>query len=310
MSKRNLVGVVTVTHNSASVIHGFMDSLLKQTHTELILYVVDNASSDNTLRLLSEYQHPKMALIPNAANLGVAEGNNIGIRAAMKEGCSSVLLINNDTVFAVDLVSKLLEGLNQHRSEMIIPKILYFDQPERIWCAGGTFSWIRGSARHWGLDEKDDPSFDQPREVNYGPTCCMLIKSEVFERIGLMDPAYFVYFDDTDFCRRAYHAGIRLFYLPSARLLHKVSSLTGSQSEFTIRHLVRNHVYYLLKNFPLWQTMIYLPAFQAKILAKYLFAPTKLRAFVVTEKGFFEGISLFRNRIKDIRKALTPTEVQ
>jgi len=310
MIKRNLVGVVTVTHNSASVIRGFMDSLLKQTHTELILYVVDNASSDETLRLLSEYQHAKMVLIPNTANLGVAEGNNIGIRAAMKEGCSFVLLINNDTVFAIDLVAKLLEGLNQHRSEMIIPKILYFDQPERIWCAGGTFSWIRGSARHWGLDQKDNQSFDQPREVSYGPTCCMLIKCEVFEQIGLMDPAYFVYFDDTDFCRRAYRAGIRLFYLPSARLLHKVSSLTGSQSDFTIRHLVRNHVYYLLKNFPPWQTMIYLPAFQVKIVARYLFAPTKLRVFVVTEKGFFEGISMFRNRLKDIRKTLTPTEVQ
>jgi len=115
MSKRNLVAVVTVTHNSASVIHGFMDSLLKQTHPELVLYVVDNASSDETLRLLSEYQYPKMVLIPNAANLGVAEGNNIGIRAAMKEGCSFVLLINNDTVFDADLVSKLLEGLNDKK---------------------------------------------------------------------------------------------------------------------------------------------------------------------------------------------------
>ena len=51
-------------------------------------------------------------------------------------------------------------------------------------------------------------------------------------------------------------------------------------------------------------------AFQAKILAKFIFAPAKLRAFVITEKGFFEGISMFRNRIKDFQKALAATEVQ
>jgi GT2 family glycosyltransferase len=93
----HLIGIVTVTFNSASVIEGFMDSVLKQTGAKFILYVIDNASSDDTLNRLSEYQDPRIVVIPNQINVGVAEGNNIGIRAALNRGCTFVLFLNNET---------------------------------------------------------------------------------------------------------------------------------------------------------------------------------------------------------------------
>ena len=309
MDKGNRVGVVTVTFNSGSVIREFMESLLKQTHAEFILYVIDNASSDETLKVLSEYEDARVVVIPNQANVGVAEGNNIGIRAALKDGCCSVLLINNDTVFDSDLVSKLAEGLEQYQCDMIVPKILYFDRPETIWCAGGYFSRYRGSARHFGSDRKDDGRFDQPREVNYSPTCCMLIKREVFERVGLMDANYFVYFDDTDFCNRAHRGGERLFYLPSARLLHKVSSLTGADSDFTYQYTIRNHVYYLLNNFPRWQLLYYLPAFQIYIFTKFLISLRNRRAFWVAQRAFWKGFSHFYAHAGRTQNFLEPREV-
>jgi GT2 family glycosyltransferase len=296
MDKDGLVGVVTVTFNSASVIKDFMDSLLKQTQAEFVLYIIDNASTDETLRLLAKYKDLRIVVVRNSTNVGVAEGNNIGIRAALKDGCMSVLLINNDTVFDSCLLSQLSEGLLRHASHMAVPKIFYFDEPDRIWCAGGFFSRIRGSARHFGVNRKDNGQFDQPRAVTYGPTCCMLIKKEVFERIGLMDANYFVYFDDTDFCYRAWQAGINLFYISSARLFHKVSSLAGSNSEFTIRYCIRNHVYYVLKNFPRWQCLFYLPALQIHVFAKFIFLRQTLTTFWVAEKAYWEGISLFHSR--------------
>jgi GT2 family glycosyltransferase len=309
MDKPKLIGVVTVTYNSSSVICGFMDSLLKQGAPDFVLYVIDNASSDETLKLLTGYQDPRVLVIPNGRNVGVAEGNNIGIRAALKDDCALVLLINNDTVFDSDLVAGLVEGIGRYKCDMVVPKIMYFDQPKRIWSAGGSFSRIRGSARHFGFNREDDGTFDQPRAVNYNPTCCMLIKREVFERVGMMDANYFVYFDDTDFCRRAYRSGIKLFYVPSVRLLHKVSSLTGSVSDFTIRYLTRNHVYYLLKNFPRWQVLFYLPAYQVHILVRYFLTPTKLRAFLITEKAFLEGIRLFVHSRRTV-KVTSPSESQ
>jgi len=167
----------------------------------------------------------------------------------------------------------------------------------KIWSAGGYFSWLRGAARHFGSDSDDEGQFDESRFVDYSPTTCMLIKKEVFELIGFLDASYFAYFEDTDFCYRAHRAGIKLVYVSAARLLHKVSSLTGRDSDFTVRYCIRNHVYYVLKNFPSWQRLFYLPALQFHLVAKFVLLKRKIRTFWLAEKAFSEGISLFRSRI-------------
>ena len=288
-----VIGVVTVTFNSAFVIRGFMTSILKQTHANFVLYVVDNVSSDSTLECLAEYDDPRIMIVQNSTNLGAAEGNNIGIRAALKDGCAAVVLINNDTVLDDDLFLQLMVGLRQHDADMVVPKILYFDEPNKIWSAGGYFSWLRGAARHFGSDRNDEGQFDRSRFVDYSPTTCMLIRKEVFALIGFLDASYFAYFEDTDFCYRARLAGVRLVYFSSARLLHRVSSLTGRDSDFTVRYSIRNHVYYVLKNFPSWQRLFYLPALQFHLVTKFVLLKRKLSTFWLAEKAFSEGISLF-----------------
>lgn len=296
MDKAEQIGVVTVTFNSEGVIRPFMDSLLKQDYGDFRLYVVDNASSDETLRAVGEYRDSRIVVIANRENVGVAEGNNIGIRAALDDGCAEVLLLNNDTVFGPDLFTKLQDGLREHQCDMIVPKILFYDEPDKIWCAGGEFRHWRGTARHFGFCEKDDGSFDQERRVDYCPTCCMLIKREVFERVGLMDANYFAYFDDTDFCLRAYRASLTMFYIPGAQLLHKVSSLIGSKSETALRLLTRNHVYYVLKSYDLWKAAYYLPVCQAHALGRSLFSKTKAKALFITERAFWEGLFAYSAR--------------
>src|SRR4029077_17939136 len=137
---------------------------------------------------------------------------------------------------------------------------------------------------------------DQPRAVDYGPTTCMLIKTEVFQRVGLLDADYFAYLEDTDFCYRARQVGVKLFYVPSARLLRRVSSITGRDSDFTTRYCVRNHVYHVLKNLPGWQRWFYLPALQLHLVAKFILLRRKLNTFWLAEKAFWEGISLGNSR--------------
>jgi GT2 family glycosyltransferase len=295
MDKPGLVGVVTVTFNSGLVLRGFMDSLLKQTHTEFLLYVVDNASSDDTLRQLAEYQDARIKVIPREVNLGVAQGNNTGIRAALSAGCTAVLLINNDTVFESDMLSKLYGGLDQYKCEMTLPKILYFDDPRKIWCAGGQFNRLRGyAAVHYGEDQPDTGGFDAARQVEYAPTCCILINKTAFSLIGLMDEKYFVYADDADFCYRAKKAGLKLYYLPTARLMHKVSSLTGGAlSDFTVRFATRNRIYFMLKNLGVWRSLLYLPAFQIHLWVSLIFRVIDGRGFLFRQKAFFEGLRMW-----------------
>ena len=141
--QQHRVGVVTVTYNSGKVIDEFLKSLLAQTHVDFILYAVDNASSDDTLTRLSSFPD-WVVVVPNQQNLGFAGGTNIGIHAALEAGCQSVLVINNDTAFEPQLIEKLVAGLSEHSCHMTVPKILFYDHPDKIWAAGGTYRYCGG----------------------------------------------------------------------------------------------------------------------------------------------------------------------
>jgi GT2 family glycosyltransferase len=242
------IGVVTVTYNSGSVLRPFLQCCLAQSHRDFILYVVDNASSDDTLALLRDFEVSRIRLVANATNLGVAEGNNQGIRLALEDGCTEVLLLNNDTEFEPTLFEQLSASLARTSAAAVTPRILFFDSRDD-WFANGGFTplWGGVTGRHLPRALGDG---GQAQPIDYAPTCCMLVRREVFDQIGLMDERYFVYWDDTDFCWRLRAAGLLLFVVPDVVLLHKVSSLTGGlSSDFFIRHHYRNQIYFVRKHF-------------------------------------------------------------
>lgn len=253
------VGVVTITYNSAVVLPQFLKSMLEQTFRDFTLYVVDNASKDGSVELVSGYTDPRIRIIPNEQNLGVAQGNNQGIRAALADGCSAVLLLNNDTEFPNNLLARLYSGLAENKADMTTPKMLYFNPSNLIWCAGG---WLDAKrlygAFHYGMGQQDTGQFDQPRRVTYTPTCCLMIARSVFEKVGLMDDRYFVYGDDVDFLYRCFKLELSIWYDPQAIIYHKVSALTGGDdSVFSIRYMTRNRTYFLRKHLPIWTVILW-----------------------------------------------------
>ncbi len=244
------IGVVTVLYNSAPVLEGFFASIEQQTYPDYTVYCVDNASSDNSVEQCRA-RGPRYRVIENDANLGVPAGNNVGIRAAIADGCDLVLFLNNDVVFGPELFQQLADGLEQHHCAMTTPIMYYFDRPNVIWTAGGFFQkWLGYRPQHHGDGDADTGQYPAPVPVQYTPTCCVLVRRQLFATVGLMDERYFVYYDDTDFMLRAAKAGERLFLLSPAKLWHKVSSLVGTSSPFRTRYVHRNHAFYIHKHLP------------------------------------------------------------
>jgi GT2 family glycosyltransferase len=243
------VGVVTVTYNSGTVLPEFLRSLEQQTHTDFLLYTIDNASNDDTLVQLRRWQDPRLVLMPNMVNVGVAAGNNQGIRAAVDAGCEYVLLLNNDVLFGPEMFQQLLDGLTSHHCAMATPLIYFHEPQDVIWCAGGYFQpKLAYRTLHYGENQRDEGQFNRPQAVTYAPTCCVLVCRDVFGRIGLMDERYFVYSDDSDFMLRAWKANQIVYCLPEAKLWHKVSSLTGTVSSFAIRYGARSRALFIAKH--------------------------------------------------------------
>lgn len=291
------VGVVTVTYNSEKVIEGFMRSMLAQTHENFIIYIIDNDSSDKTLGFISEqYKDSRIVVIPNKDNLGVAEGNNQGIRLSLEQLCDYVLLINNDTEFEDNLLNKLIGAqLENKKHEMVTTKIMFFDSPNTIWCAGGYFrKWMANICFHYGEGENDNGQYNDISTIEYAPTCCLLIKPCVFKKIGLMDARYFVYYDDTDFCLRARANRIRLLYYPHISFYHKVSSLTeGKGSSFTTRYSTRNLILYIRKNTNnILLRYIWILIYFTLLNIKFLIRKDDFSTYKLKQSSLREGMSI------------------
>jgi GT2 family glycosyltransferase len=287
------VGIVTVTYNSAAVLPDFLRSLDGQTYRDFHLWVVDNASNDATLETLEPWDKPNLTVISNHFNAGIAGGNNLGILAALAAGCQYVLLLNNDVVFGPDLIQLLVQGLEKHACSMTVPLIYYADPPNRIWCAGGTFQpHYAARSVHYGADETDSGQYSQPKIVQYSPTCCTLIRREVFDAIGIMDERYFVYADDNDFMYRALREGLVTYFLPQARLWHKVNSLTGTDSPFSQRYLSRNRALFLRKHFSRWTVWKFTLLYRFNYLLRLIRGIDDYPSFVRKQAGWSEGLRI------------------
>ena len=265
------IGIVTVTYNSSPVLEEFLSSLKSQTHQDYVLYVVDNASADNTCAYLEAHLPSGSIMMRNTENSGFAAGTNQGIRKALEDGCQAILLLNNDVVFGPGLLDELVKGIHKFDCDMTAP-MMYYDQPKnRIWAAGGTLQPRLGfRAVHRGLNETDRGQYRNPCQITFAPFCCILIRSAVFDRVGFLDEQYFTYTEDVDYLFRCLKAGLALWYLPDARLWHKVSSLTGYISTFSVRYGARNRAYIIGKHLPSVYQTVFNVLFPGYYLLRYL----------------------------------------
>jgi len=299
------IGLVTITFNSAHVIEPFMECVLSQTHSNFMLYIIDNLSTDNTLNLLKRFEDNRIVCIINSVNVGVAAGNNQGIKKALEDGCDEILIINNDVEFEDTLLEKLSSQLKELNCSLIAPKMMYYPETNLIWWAGTKFSEREGCmTRHIGIQQEDKGQFDKVEPMDYAPTCCVLLKKQVIADIGLMDEKYFAYYDDTDYFYRIYKQGKhQLYYYPFVRFYHKVGGLSNMKkgdakkfkfNNFYIHLFTRNHVYYLKKQrtFWAWMNIVY---FYFRMNLRFLFSgkyQINYSTFYLLQKSYLEGLFL------------------
>ena len=156
----------------------------------------------------------------------------MGIRHALKHGADLIWLLNNDTEVAPDCVAELLAAAAAHpECALFGPKILLYDRPQVLWYAGGHVHLHRpAGSSHLGLFESDRPRYDEPGPISFVTGCALLIRRSAVETIGELDGDLFIYSEDLDWSLKTARAGLRAWYVPRARLWHKVSSSYASDA--------------------------------------------------------------------------------
>ncbi len=168
----------------------------------------------------------RVFLIRNDRNLGYAGGNNIGIRFALSVlECELILLLNDDAQVTCGALTSLVESIGgDNQVGMVSPTVLF---PADLFgegiveSAGGRFASYFFRPRQVGYREPLTSLAGGLHDVDWIPGVCMLIRSQVFRTIGLLDESFFAYWEDVDFSMRARQAGYRLVCDRDALVYHR-----------------------------------------------------------------------------------------
>ncbi len=223
--------VIVLNYNGERYLGNCLASLQAQSYNDFRLTVVDNHSTDNSVGLVGA-AFPKVEVMTLPRNLGFCGGNNAGIRSALQNGAQYVLILNNDTEVPPDFLERLLEGV-EDRSDWGLCGCKIVDACGGLWFGGGHL------LKHFGTTRVIRNSrFDTVTEVTFLTGCMLLVRREVFERVGLFDERYFMYFEDAELCYRARQAGFKLYYNPQVQIKHWGGSRPRSARAvyFTLRN--------------------------------------------------------------------------
>lgn len=256
-------------------------SQLKYPNYKVLL--IDNGSEDDSISCISR-QFPEVEIIENKINLGFAEGNNVGIRCALKKGADYIFLLNNDTTVDSFLLNHLIAVGEKYPEVGILgPKMYYLERPEYLYSAGGHINFREFVIKPKGYGKKDRKQFDDMKEVDFIIGCGLLIKRKVVDEIGFLDPIFFAYFEDVDWCVRAKAKGYKILYVPEAKMWHRVAASTGgNQNSLWFYLMGRGSVIFVKK----YGTFLNWTKFAIFLSAEFLWANIK-NVFLKNKKPIF-----------------------
>ncbi len=252
------VAVIVLNWNGLDDTLACLESLSHLDYPCYRVLVVDNGSTDGSPSVIREH-FPGVEVIETEENLGYAEGNNIGVRHALRDGADYVFIVNNDTEFHPDILNHLVETAEASpRAGAVGPKIYYYLWPQRLWAAGGAINWRHGFTYNLGINQDDRGQFDEIQPVDFLPGCALLIKRKTWETVGPFDARFFLYWEEVDWCVRARRAHYELLLVPKAKMWHKTLP-HQSHSPYVLYYMTRNRFLFLHKHLPFSQKLGILP---------------------------------------------------
>jgi GT2 family glycosyltransferase len=246
-----LVSILVLNYNGVKYLKECYDSLLKSTYTAIEIILVDNHSTDESVRFTREnYQQVK--IVQTQANKGYSRAYNIAFKYAAGK---YFLLLNNDIIVKPDWLYPLVETAESDKTIAALqPKILsiidkdYFEYAG----AGGGFidkygyPFLRG--RIFYFTEKDTGQYDDPLEVFWTSGAAMFINAEALQNSGILDEDFVHHMEEIDLCWRMHLAGYKLKVIPQSTIYHYAGATIKPESfkKFYWNH--RNNIFMLMKN--------------------------------------------------------------
>ena len=290
------VAIILVNWNGYAFTAECLRSLRKVEFSDFKIIVADNNSNNQEGQKLKA-EFPEIILIENSSNLGFAGGNNTGIRRALEDGYSHVMLLNNDTVVEPGFLGHMINKFKGNPTLGVVQPLIYFlhDQ-NKIWSAGGKWNQLFCRSITMG-DRKSKEEYPvKDKQLGWATGCCMLIQINALLKTGLLNEAYFAYFEDVEWSLRFKSEGYTIELAADAVIYHEAgASSKKKHSEGTLSASV---FYYHVRN------QFFLIRKQSKGASVILAASYHLARFLLwmgyfSMRGRFQKFKAVWNGIKD-----------
>lgn len=243
------LAIIILNWNNASDTINCVRAIESWDKLDPTVWVVDNGSKDNSVEQLRQHC-PNIQLILSERNLGFAAGNNLAARQAMDAGASLIFLLNNDAIISEADVVQLIHTLETAPQAGIAGPLLRDPPPgARLQAAGGRNVAWRINTHRFSLPEDSNPF-----PVDYVPGTAILVSSDVFRQVGLLDERYFISGEIADLCLRARRRGFACLIDPRATAYHDTGRSSELREAFYTYYFLRNRFLYVRK-FYSWQAV-------------------------------------------------------
>lgn len=258
------IAISTVNYKTAELALNSCALIVDQFQQDCKIFIVDNDSQDGSATLIAKHikksnWSDQVTLIPLNKNGGFASGSNAGIREALKSDCDYIMLLNPDTEIREGAIAELA---------------IFLDNNPKVGIAGSQLENQQGGAENsahyfpspigelvdtarlgiitklFAKYEVTPPRLEVAHQCDWVSGSSMMVRREIFEKVGLLDESYFLYFEEVDFFYRVKKAGWQTWYVPESKVMHIEGAATGIKSnkrrpaywyESRRRYYIKNH---------------------------------------------------------------------
>lgn len=288
--KKPLVYIIILNWNGKEDTIECIDSVKKIDYPNYKIIIVDNGSVDDSVKIFKK-KYPKIKIIQNKKNLGYAEGNNVGIRYALRNKADYILILNNDAIVDKKFLTELVKVAESDEKIGIVGPLVYYSKSNEI--------------QFEGINKKKDfkKFLHKKKGVNVSPNllsisgCAMLIKKIVLTKVGLIDSRYYLYYEDTDLCARTRKKGFTIKISLKSKILHKASASSNKINPIKQFYVSRNMFIFAKKNLDIqdrfYSLMYFFIIDFLKSSVSLLLKKRDIKSFKNYLRGISAGINYF-----------------
>lgn len=288
--KKPEVCAIIVNWNRPDLTCKCVDSLLIQEQVVVKPIIVDNGSTDQSIKIFTENYGSNAKIIPLPQNYGFATGVNFGIRHALDRQSEFILIINNDAFLEANSLWRMVEVLNDCVG-VVAPIIYEYPDIQKIWSTGGYINSLilePLDAHH----RTENACNIQVIKRTFLSGCILLFTRSLLLKVGLFDERFFMYYEDLDLCYRILKSNFQMAVCKSAKGYHWVSASSGGkENPFEKYHMGRSSGIYFRKHVRgiRWiPVLIFRIGSWSKMTLK-LFFSGRFRSLISFYQGLYDG---------------------